>query len=396
MIADYHWLTSVEAGTLLEFTRRQLDAGVRELSILQQLRKTNNPDQSRQVLSLAKLRIKAARKFVNSNQMFFTETNLQQATGESVAGCKASRFSRSDIVFDLCCGIGGDLLGLARRNDHVVGIDRDEVCCEFARANLAANDLNAEVLATRIDLEQIPAEAVVHIDPSRREEVGHQTRKTTRLEHYQPPLQFLDELIQQQSGVAIKLAPATEVPAHWQRGGELQWIGHENQCKQQVLWSGKLARHPSRKTVIVIDRNQVAHEFIGQQPTEYRVQEPRNEIEKFILEPHAAVRAAGLESDLGESLNAGQLPVSPSYLTSDEVRATPFGTWFEVMGRTTKKKLPHDLQALNPGDIEFKCRPPFDALEKMKKTVSLHGDSIATVIAFRLHDHSEILICRRI
>ena len=45
---------------------------------------------------------------------FFTPVGWEQATDELIAAYKASRFPADGPVADLCCGIGGDLLVLAR------------------------------------------------------------------------------------------------------------------------------------------------------------------------------------------------------------------------------------------------------------------------------------------
>ncbi len=393
-LADHRWLTSSAASEWLELARQQLNSNTAELTVLNQLRKKIDQEKSRQVLTLAKLRIKAAKKFANAQNMFFTDTGLQQSSSQTVAEYKSSRFAPDKTIFDLCCGIGGDLLGLAKY-DHVVAVDKNEVCCQFARANLAANDLSADVHHCEIGLDQIPASAWVHIDPSRREQSG-QRRRTTRLEHYQPPESFLDQLLQRQPGVALKLAPATETPPHWQSNCERQWIGHENQCKQQMLWAGHLANAPGRKSVAVIDAENSVHQFVGNDPTDYRVHQHSDSILSYVYEPHAAIRAARLEADLAESLDAKLLPTTPSFFTTAQHRPTPFANCFEVRATTSKKQLAAELSHLNPGHVEFKCRPPYHTLEKIQKSIRLSGTETFTVIALPIQEKLTVLICRRI
>ena len=392
---DILWLTSDESTNWLNLTDQLLTSNTSELSILTRLRKSISVDQAREVLTLAKLRRKASKKFSCSNKMFFTDSGLQQSTGESIADFKANRFCESTATFDLCCGIGGDLISLAKLS-NVVGIDKDPVCTEFANANLRANDHHAKVLNSEIQIFRIPDDAWVHIDPSRRDYINNQARRTVYLEFYQPPRSFLEELIERQPAVSIKLAPATEVPQEWLEDNELQWVGHENQCKQQILWTGKLVKFPGRRSVTVIDNNSQYHEFAGSDPSSYEVPSPAEFLEDYFIEPHATVRAAKLENDLAQNLGVKQLPTSPSFFTSEKPIKSPFVSCFEILHSTSKKNLAAELKELEPRDIEFKCRPPFDTLEKIKKSVPLVGSEVLTVIAFQMRERSNILICRRI
>ncbi len=58
--------------------------------------------------------------------MFFTQRGLEQATDEIVAAYKARRFRGREGIYDLCTGVGGDLLALANLGE-ATGFDRDPI-----------------------------------------------------------------------------------------------------------------------------------------------------------------------------------------------------------------------------------------------------------------------------
>ena len=59
------------------------------------------------------------------------------ASGEEPATYRAARLGTVGLVIDLCCGIGGDLVALAKRN-YVCGIDSNPTRLAMARMNAAA------------------------------------------------------------------------------------------------------------------------------------------------------------------------------------------------------------------------------------------------------------------
>ena len=79
----------------------------------------------------------------DADRMWFTADGLEQATRPAVAARHAGeRFAAGAArsrVADLCCGIGGDLLALARAGSPgVLGVDRDPLTAAVAAANAAA------------------------------------------------------------------------------------------------------------------------------------------------------------------------------------------------------------------------------------------------------------------
>ncbi len=219
-LADYEWLTGREAAAVLS----DLADDVRPLpQQTARLRKSLSAPRTSLVLEQVDLRRRARQKFSHAERMFFTRTALEQSTDEWIAAYKAQRFGSGE-VWDLCCGIGGDLLALAARGP-ATGIERDPITCHFASANLIACDLALPLQKGRVQCEPVtltclPTGALWHIDPDRRA-TG---QRTTHLDFASPPREVLDELLTRAPNAAMKLAPGTTLPAEWADRAEAEWI----------------------------------------------------------------------------------------------------------------------------------------------------------------------------
>src|SRR5690606_18825301 len=114
-------------------------------------------------------------------------------------------------IYDLCSGIGGDLLSLAAVG-ATAGFDLDPVSALFAEANAVALGLaNVEVQIGDVSAVDLTACAAWHIDPDRRP----QGRRTTHVEFHEPSATALGEMLERNSNAAIKLAPAATWPEAW-------------------------------------------------------------------------------------------------------------------------------------------------------------------------------------
>src|SRR5688572_14279469 len=81
------------------------------------LRGHGAPELAAAAVAQVRLRRRAARKFSRSDQMWFTPSLLEQASAEVVSRHRARRYAsfreRGEAIADLCCGLGGDSIGLA-------------------------------------------------------------------------------------------------------------------------------------------------------------------------------------------------------------------------------------------------------------------------------------------
>lgn len=190
----------------------------------------------------AQLRERAAAKFgADAAAMFFTPDGLEQATRSSVARHRAERFGTYERVLDLCCGIGGDLIALARDGRSVHGVDSDPLTVEVARANASVLGLSTVDVsgadATAVPLSGWPA---AFCDPARR----GGGRRIFDPRAYSPPFDFLSELAAAVPATGAKVAPGIPhslVPA----GVEAEWISDSGEVKRRhcgsvrcPLWNG--------------------------------------------------------------------------------------------------------------------------------------------------------------
>ncbi|MEU2774079.1 hypothetical protein ABZ646_14340, partial [Streptomyces sp. NPDC007162] len=133
-------LLTPEGRALLDEVRGTAPAD--ELAVATRLRRGHPAELVSSALAQARLRQRAAAKFgaADAERMFFTPNGVEQSTRASVASYRAECFRALGVrsVADLCCGIGGDAIALARAGIRVLAVDRDPVTAATARANAEA------------------------------------------------------------------------------------------------------------------------------------------------------------------------------------------------------------------------------------------------------------------
>ena len=389
---DCRWLISEAAEPWLAIAREEFSPGGVGLGLLSRLRKDLPAERAHLIVEQIELRQRAREKFSRAERMFYTRKGLEQATDEQLASYKAARFPTGDLIADLCCGIGGDLVALAERGP-TGGIDRDPVMALLAGANAQANGLRAgQCCVLEEDALHVPlAGGAWHCDPDRRAE----GRRTTRGELFEPPLAAIDSLLGRNLNAAIKLAPATEAPANWQESAEREWLGSRGECRQQVAWFGKLARFPGRRTATVVDARGGPRTVVGNGEEAVPV---AVSLGRYFYEPHAAVLGAKLTTSLSREHELTAVSTGIAYLTSDRLIADPALAAFEVVAvlPLDRKQLKAYCREHNIGRLEVKKRGvPIDP-ERLRKEVIASGDCEATLIVTPAKGAVRALVTRRI
>ena len=122
-----------------------------ELTTATRLRRDHPAELVSAALTQAQLRQRAVAKFgEDAHRMYFTPHGFEQSTRTAVAAHRAARLAALGVrsAADLCCGIGGDALALARAGIRVLAVDRDPLTCAVARANAEVLGL-AELIEVR-------------------------------------------------------------------------------------------------------------------------------------------------------------------------------------------------------------------------------------------------------
>jgi len=385
-IDDLRWLTGDEGRAWLARMDPKAEATP---ALVASLRRDLSAGRARALLDQVALRRRAADKFAHPEQMFFAARALEQATDEWIAAYKAARFT-AGRVYDLCCGIGGDLQALAERGT-ATGVDRDEALTILAAANaptarMIADDVNM-LLTTPGALEP---EAAWHIDPDRRA----QGRRVTAVARYEPAPEFIDRLLQRTPRGAVKLAPAARWPEAWNDQAEFEWISRGGECRQLVAWFGGLSGTPGlRRATIIARRGGMVNSLTGASD----LPPLADELGTFIYEPDAAVLAAGLTNVLCERLALTAVTPGGGYLTGTARVDDPTFDTFEVLERLPfdQKRLKQGLRAGNYDAREIKKRDVDIEPEKLRQQLRGTGSEPVTIMLTNWQGQIVALITRR-
>ena len=109
-LAAWQWLASEEGLALRDAAA---SVGATTPAAVMGLRKLGSADAVRAALDLAQARQRASTKFPEAAGLWCDGHGIEQASSARVAAWKAQRFAGRPTT-DLCTGIGGDLMAIAR------------------------------------------------------------------------------------------------------------------------------------------------------------------------------------------------------------------------------------------------------------------------------------------
>lgn len=316
------------------------------------------------LLRTLELQTKARRKF-GPGRWWVTSRGLQQATAWQVADYKAAWFGDRPVI-DLCCGVGGDLMRLARRGP-VTGIDADPDVAAMAAANLdaagaglssgdgssgdgpAASDeqplaggrLSAGVVCGDAIRWAGSSDAAVHIDPDRRPtthdavprdvvlgrtRTGKRTKatetRTTSPDRFSPAWDDVERILERSGDGVAKLAPATRLDGPILERVHRCWIALGTTVREQSVLFGETIRRaevkPATRSAVVIGADGRHQRFVeAVSGAAVGTVEPVQALGAMLVDPHAAIRAAGLTEAFAVACGLGVLAGPSGFLTTD-------------------------------------------------------------------------------
>lgn len=196
---------------------------------------------------LVKARQKAISKFPCSASLWLDPVRAEQATHQAVAHHKAARFQGLPVA-DICCGLGGDTMALAKSSPVIIAIDLDHDCLRRLQFNLNHLNLaqNVTLLKANANRPILNSNFFIHIDPDRRAK-QRSGRPTFQIEEFQPNLSTLLGYMKTHPGGAIKLSPGSPFETVELEASkcnirtEMELISLNGECKEATLWFGQLA-----------------------------------------------------------------------------------------------------------------------------------------------------------
>ncbi|MEU2546507.1 class I SAM-dependent methyltransferase [Streptomyces roseolus] len=358
-----------------------------ELAVASRLRRDHPAELVSAALGQARLRQRAVAKFgaEDAYRMYFTPNGVEQSTRATVGTYRANRLKALGVgsVADLCSGIGGDALALARAGISVLAVDRDPLTAEVARANAAALGLDGLIEVRCADVTEIdttPYDAVF-VDPARRGGRG----RIFDPEAYSPPLSWATEAARKAPRAALKIAPGIPhetVPD----AAEAEWISDGGDVKEAVLWFGT---EPGARRATLLPS--------GASLTGRGLPDPAvRPVGRYLYEPDGAVIRAHLVAEVAEELDGGLIDATIAYVTADALTPTPYAAAYEITDELpfNLKKLKALLREREVGNLTVKKRGSAVEPEEIRRKVRPKGPNAATVLLTRVAGAPTMLIGR--
>ncbi|MEU2335245.1 class I SAM-dependent methyltransferase [Streptomyces sp. NPDC013172] len=381
-------LLTPEGRALLDEVRGTAPAD--ELAVATRLRRRHPAELVSAALAQARLRQRAAAKFgeADAERMFFTPNGVEQSTRASVASYRAECFRASGIrsVADLCCGIGGDAIALARAGIRVLAVDRDPVTAATARANAEALGLADLIEVREADVTEVDTAGhdAVFVDPGRRGGRG----RVFDPEAYSPPLSWAVEAARGAPRAALKIAPGIPheaIPAD----AEAEWVSDGGDVKEAVLWFGAGVTPGARRATLL-----PTGAAVRASPDTMLPDPEVRPVGRYLYEPDGAVIRAHLVAEVAEELDGGLVDPTIAYITADGLHATAYATPYEITDVLpfNVKKLRALLREREVGNLTVKKRGSAVEPEELRRKVKPQGPNAATVFLTRVAGAPTMLV----
>lgn len=350
------------------------------LALVSGLRDHFDPALVAAAMTIHTLRQRARGRFRDADRLWLTGDGLEQASGDLVADRRATRFVGCERVADLGCGIGGDLMALARRMDigALLAVDRDPLHAAMA-------DLNARIVRPGVDLEVHVADAQaldldgidgVFLDPARRSGGRRVGAGETS-----PPLHWAIGLTDRVSKAGITIPPGidhTLLPEGW----EFEAIAVGSDLKEGMLWSPALAT-TSRRATVLDPATGEAHTLVDSAGDALPIGEPLPGM--TVIDPNPAVTRAGLVQVLGRQLSASMIDPRIAFLVIGEPVETAFGRSLRIVDALPwhEKRVKARLRELGAGAVDLRRRGLAGDVDRITRRLRGNGSRRLTVLMTR-------------
>jgi hypothetical protein len=358
-------------------------------SVITRLRSSYTLDQVSAVLNLLNLRKRARKKFALAQSMFFTPEGLEQSSGMRIASWRAQQFPSGLSVIDLCCGIGGDSISLAR--EHIVySIDRNPAATLCAAENASICGVQDTIHPVCADVTKLTLKAdAAFFDPSRRKE----GRRVRSVDHYSPPLSFVSEIKTRITQLAVKVSPAIDDESLNAMQSRVEFISDQGECKEAVMWFGDFGPKSDRSATILREGTEPQACILSADPE--AISPPIAHPDGWLLEPDPAIIRAGLIPEAAHLLNASLLEPGIAYLTASHPIQSPYAAAYQIVEVQPfhLKNLQRRLRGLNRKAMVVKKRGVKIEPEALLKSLPARGDIPTVILLMHIAGRIMAILC---
>jgi len=350
-------------------------------SMIRGLQERFGTERARRLLSAHAVQRSARDKF-GPGVWWATRSTLEKATAWQVAAFKASWFGTAE-VYDLCCGVGGDLVQFSNRGT-VVGVESDPEIAALAAANLKAASPNDDSHVCRVDATslQLSSRRAVHVDPDRRA-AG---KRTVTPSMFHPTWDDVRRIVLAAEAAVVKLAPATRLHSGESlRGSHRCWISCRGTVREQSLLVGdavaRAEKRPDTRSAVSLSAGGTGEAFESE-VVDDREPTPARRAADYIVDPDPAIRAAGLTAAF--ALQHGLRPIGgpagfltgPSRPPTGRLAAAARVLW---QGAWDRRRIRRQLGELGAALTSVKSRGLSVDTAAVQKNLNRGGDHPVTL-----------------
>jgi len=376
------------------------------LSAQKKLRKVYSYDEACAIGHMKELRKRsvATAKFSGqlAGKMLLSDELLQQCSSLRLANYVGRRMAEMALtagrsggseVLDLCCGLGGDAIGLASAGLGVLGYDisPEAIVCSAHNASAAGVGERTKFAVADVTQLEIPTDAIVHIDPDRRSG----GRRVVGISELKPGEGFLRGLVKSTAGGAMKLSAAMDFSEldDWDRVS-LEYVSEDGVCKQLIVWwSPEEAAAGRRATAVWGDMEAPESETISSDAPPA----PFGEIGPWLIEPGPEVIAAHAVDALAARDDLWRAHPGMLWLFGAEPVDSRLGRSYEIIetvpGREREIRIA--LKKLGAGLVEVKSRGVTINTDALQRRLRGKGDRKLVVLWTRMGDKQKAFIAVR-
>ena len=340
-----------------------------------------------ELLTIIKLQMKFGRKIDNADKMLLTQKGGEQASSKIMAKFHAQKLQKYDTVADICCGLGIDLIEIAKKSKKVFAIELDEKTIRFARHNCSSVNLS-NISFLHIDGNDFDEKVdAIYIDPDRRPK----GKRTADIEIMSPSMNDILKMQRITKNILIKLSPITDYrKLEISVNHSFEFVSENGILKEILLCLGNFA-HEYKCKATLLPQNITLNNLSPKCKQIISIQ-------NYIFEPDSAIIRAGLVEQIAHQIKYDFIDENIAILTSDKLAVSGFGKFYAVQESMSynEKKLKRKLREDGIGNLIIKTRGFPITAENFRKKFKLKGKKEQIILIVRLEKKHQIMFLSRI